>query len=295
MLISQSEVDSFLGCERRHFYAFGEPTPEGRGIEPLTFGDALNKGLLGHSVLEVYYKALLEDYSHKAASEKAVGYLIDKAGEGVSFALELVPLMVTYFEIYGDERKVWIPLAVEQEFRLELGDSGLVFPFKVDAIFKHIPTGRMIVWDHKFLWNYYLPNSMKIMPQMPKYVYALQQLGYPVVDAMYNMVSTRKNASEPCRRMNCDIELNPMKMRQFMREQIMVMQRIKTKKEMDPEDWRSSIVRTASSFNCKNCMFLTLCTADLEGAPGRSLAIQNFYRPNTYGYFDITEPVEAAV
>jgi hypothetical protein len=93
--------------------------------------------------------------------------------------------------------------------------------------------------------------------------------------------------------MNCDIELNPMKMRQFMREQIMVMQRIKTKKEMDPEDWRSSIVRTASSFNCKNCSFLPLCTADLEGAPGRSLAISSFYRPNTYGYFDDKEPVDA--
>jgi hypothetical protein len=286
MLISQSEVDSYLGCERKHFYAFGEPTTEGRGIEPLSFGMSLNKGLLGHTVLETYYKALMEDYSHKAAAERAITVLFEKAQEGVEYATELIPLMVTYFDIYEDDRKVWIPLAIEQEFRLELGDSGLVFPFKVDGIFKHVPSGRMILWDHKFLWNYYMPNSVKIMPQMPKYIYALQQLGFPVVDGMYNMISTRNNSTEPVRRVNCNIESQPTKMRQFMREQIMTMKQIQSKKEMDPEEWRNSVVRTASAFNCKNCQFLSLCTEDLEGAPGRALTIANFYKPNAYGYFE---------
>lgn len=290
MLISQSEVDSFLSCERKHYYAFGEPTEQGYGIEPLQFGESLSRGLLGHEILDHYYKLVMEGFEHKDAAEVAIAILTRKASEGVPHSLELIPILAQYFTIYEDDFKEWKPLAIEQEFKLPLGDTGLVFPFRVDGIFRHIPSGQMLVWDHKFLWNYYLPNSINIMPQLPKYVYCLNQLGYNVVDGMYNMISTRKNSRDPVRRIHLGLGKRPSKQRQFMREQIITMKKIREYKEMDNDSWRNSVVRTASSFNCKNCQFLGLCTEDLEERPGRALTIANFYKANTYGYMATTEP-----
>jgi hypothetical protein len=42
-IISHSEVDQFLSCERKHFYAFGKQHPEGEnpGLESKHISDGL--------------------------------------------------------------------------------------------------------------------------------------------------------------------------------------------------------------------------------------------------------------
>jgi hypothetical protein len=283
MLISQSECDAHSNCERKHYYSFGEPTTLGRGIEPVKHGEGLSKGLLGHGAIEKYWLLRMEGSDHNNAAEIALMELMMKQSDPqvAEYVVPLIPIVGQYFVIYEDDLEEWEPLAIEREFRLQVSDE-LEFPFKVDGIFRQRSTKKIYVWDHKFLWNYYQPRSLKMMPQLPKYIYALRQLNYDVEDGMYNMISTRPNSKEPVRRALTGV--TQAKARAFFREQIMVMQRIYAKKQLSDDEWRNSIVRTASSFNCTNCMFLDLCTSDLEGLPGRKLMLESFYRPNTYGY-----------
>lgn len=282
-LYSQSECDAFANCEQKHYYSFGEPTALGRGIEPVKHGEGLAKGLLGHAALQKYYELRLEGDEHKNAAEIALMELMKEQAnpDFAEYVMTLVPLLSQYFVIYENDFDEWEPLAIEKEFRLQVSEE-LIFPFRVDGIFRHRASGKIYVWDHKFLYNYYQPRSLKIMPQLPKYVYSLRNLGFNIEDGMYNMISTRPNSREPVRR--AFPKITEAKARAFFREQIMIMQRIHEKKQLTDEEWRKSIVRTASSFNCTNCMFLDLCTSDLEGLPGRKLMLDTFFRPNSYGY-----------
>lgn len=286
MQISQSEVDSYLNCRRKHWYAFGEPTAVGRGIEPLHHGQSLTRGNIGHGVLELYYKCIMEGYKHKEAYEEALASLSGLMADAnkVQYVIELTPILARYFLTYEDDLREWEPLAIEQEFKFEIPNSELIFPFKVDGIFRHKPSGRMLIWDHKFLWNYYKPKSMMIMPQLAKYAFALEAMGYDISDGMYNMISTRPNSKEPFRRAHLGLGKHQSKKRQFFKEQIQTMQEIVAVKNLEPEKWLERSVRQASSFNCTNCQFLDLCIDDLNQVPGRALTIENFYKPNTYGY-----------
>lgn len=284
MLISQSEADARNACERKHFYMFGEPTQEGRGIEPLTLGSGLAKGNLGHSGLEVYYKARLAGDSHSLAMEQALLFVMQNDSE---HSMDMLTLLSKYFEFHGDEmREDWEPLVIEQEFRYPIPGTDFIFPFKVDGVFRHKPSDHLYVWDHKFLWRYYKPNAMKILPQLPKYVYVLRKMGFPIYDAMYNMISTQANSKEPTRRepLNLYRGEKQRKMENLWAEQVATMIEIKKLKEGDIEEWRAGLNATRSAFNCTNCSFLELCIQDLEGQPGRDLTINNFYRPNSYGY-----------
>jgi len=51
-VISHSEVDQFLSCERKHWYAFGHPIEASEsisfGLEPKTLANGLFKGITGH-------------------------------------------------------------------------------------------------------------------------------------------------------------------------------------------------------------------------------------------------------
>lgn len=310
MLISQSEADSRNSCHRKHYYAFGEPITHGvdpivpteetldfetesllrisHGVEPLAFGVALTRGTIGHKALEVYYTGILKGRSHEDSYKDALVSLSQAAldnPEHMDIVVELTTILANYFQHYGEaDLEEWEPLSIEQEFRFEIPKSdGLVFPFRVDAIFRNRKTGRIYVVDHKFLYNWYMPNTIRIMPQMPKYIFALRALGYDIHDGMYNMLSTRKNSKDPFRR--AFTNTSEVKAKQFFREQLQTMLEIRGLKEMPNDEWaRLHTRRNANAFNCKNCMFLELCAHDLEEMSGRKFFIEANFKPNTYGY-----------
>lgn len=310
MLISQSEADSRNSCPRKHYYAFGEPITKNvdpiipteetldietesllrvsHGIEPLRFGEALTRGTLGHKALEVYYLAIIQRASHPEAV-KAAMLNLGQAGlddnDNLEIVGQLMPILQKYFEKYGEgDLFEWEPLAIEQEFRFEIPNSGgLIFPFRVDAIWRNRRTGKIYVVDHKFLYNYYQRNTIRIQPQMPKYIFALRSMGYEIEDGMYNMLSTRKNSRDPARREFT--QTSDAKAKQFFREQLDAMLEIRALKQLPNDEWeRLNTRRNANAFNCKNCMFLDLCANDLEGMGGRRFYIEANFRPNTYGY-----------
>lgn len=279
--ISQSEVDQFLSCSRKHYYAFGEK------LQPKRYSSGLARGLLGHQVLEAFYSRFVRTPTAvglRSATVEDIHQSMEVlyTPENLSdpeMLLELRILLEDYFRFYEGELNEWEILAVEREFRFEN------FPFKPDVIKRHRVTGKVLVVDHKFLYNFYPDSAIDIMPQLAKYVGALRQIGFHVDGAEYNMLRHRKNAKEKFKRVV--VEFTQEKIRTFLHEQQQVAQQIGELRQLPVQEWRERVYRTASSFNCQHCSFLPLCTTDLNGYNGRDLLIRTSYEPNTYGYLDL--------
>lgn len=281
-LVSQSEADSYQSCQQKHYYAFGMPvvvTQDGEpvkshGIAPREHSESLTRGIIGHEGLATWYETGGDD----AAALKVV---TDYDTTMTNTKYEVLVLLNEYFKFYRDDFDEWEPIAIEREFRYDIPNSDLVFPFKPDVVMRHRKTGQVAIWDHKFLFNYYNPRVYPMMPQLKKYGFALRQMGLRVDGYMYNMISTRKNTKEPYRRLGFELGESAQK---FMVDQVSVMQRIAHLKSLPNEIWRESAVRNASAFSCSHCPFLDICSMELDGDNGVGLHIASYFGPNSYGY-----------
>lgn len=292
-VFSGSEVDQYFSCKRKHYYAFGEPMADGsRGMQAKTHSDSLRKGTLGHLFLSNYYDSIMAGHPVTSSEEYAISVGIvnlDPADTGgAQIFADTAAIFRNYISRYGEtDLKEWEPLAIEKEFRLEVGVNNTL-AFKPDGIFREKATGKIYIWDHKFLYNFYQDRTLPIMPQMTRYAAALRHLGYQIHGAMYNMLSTRPNVkTKPFERLVKP--LNGAAMDRFWNEMIIASQEIRDIKAGDPVAWKDNAPRTASDFNCKNCPFLDVCIADLEDRPGRHLMVKTFYEPNSYGYSENKE------
>lgn len=287
--ISQSEVDSRLSCERKHWYAFGKPhpkSPDTNGLQATHHSESLTRGTVGHKVMEEYYTYIKEGMPRDGAFLRARDNHIARMGENPEYAAiytEVLNYFISYHKFYYDEE--YEPLVLEHTFELKVQDN-IVFPFTPDAVFKHKPTGKIYVVDHKFLYRFYQDRVFPILPQMLRYTHALRLLDYPVHGYIYNMISTDKRA-QPQNRFKRHVvdftEAHERKIKQVWEEQHHIMLEI-VEEKMSPIMWEFNAMRNMSSFSCANCPFLELCIAELEGQNGTDLLISSFYESNKYGY-----------
>ena len=287
-LISQSQVDSYLSCKRKHWYSFGIPAGDGtHGLQPKSHSDSLNRGNLGHAALEVFYTELQGHSTVKEAEQATLMHLaaeLQAKPDSFDLIAQITGIIRNYIEAYGEDDMLnWQILAIEQEFRYEIPGTDLVFPFKPDLIVRDIRDRKVWIVDHKFLFNFYQDRVLGIMPQMPKYAYALRALGYDIHDGLYNMCSTRPNVkTNPFKRQ--PLKITDAQCETFWMEQVNTMGAIDDLKTQAITIQQARAVRTASSFNCANCMFLDLCTAEAANQPGVDLMKRSFFEPNSYGY-----------
>jgi PD-(D/E)XK nuclease superfamily len=300
-VISHSEVDSFLSCERKHWYAFGHPIEVSdvlsHGLEPKSHANGLFKGIRGHEALAAYYKYLMPISIERVPTAQNMEEAQNKAMECLTIAMSenperlellanLVVILRAYFDYYHDDDRLnWKYLSVEDEYRVDLSEE-VQNPFRPDLIRMSRRTGKIEVVDHKFLANLYGGDEIGILPQLPKYVGYLRKLGYDVHDAVYNLISNRVLVTKPyvgntttMRRVN--MNLTRERIDRSIKEQTEITYRIAEYKN-DP-NWEDRVLRTANSFNCRSCAFLALCTADLNGED-TSVAVKYDFRPNSYGY-----------
>lgn len=296
-VISQSEVDQFLSCRRKHWYAFGEPNSEGgHGIQPNAYSDSLTRGTIGHELLANFYEGLKSGSSLADSQANAINLHLQEANENferMELYSQTLNLFTQYVGHYMEELPFIKPLAIEQEFRFEIPNSDLIFPFKPDIIWQDTRSGKVYLVDNKFLYNFYAPRVLGMMPQMPKYATALRAMGYRIDFMMYNILSTRKNVKEPFKRIM--IPDNESANTQFMSDQVNVMESIRQEKlkwEATGKPTPAAEIRTASSFNCGHCPFLDLCTADLQNHAGRDKYLAAEFSPNSYRYAKELEGVD---
>lgn len=288
--VSHSEVDSYLLCRRKHYYGYTKSLQRVRESSSLAMGSA------GHKVLEVFYAEILEGKKFEAAVKRA-RQEADALQSEVEIPSNRASIFDTLFDFYFPNepmvREGWEILAVEKQFNLEYDpENKLQYPFVVDIIAKS-PEGKVVVVDHKFVYDFYNYEASIMQPQIPKYIGALRALNYKVDHGAYNMIRTRKLKEPDFASMVqwLDVKPEPVRVQQVFKEQIAVASEIQKIKLLDEAEQDAQAYRVANKMVCQSCSFLDICRTELSGGNSK-LMIQTEYKIRERKEIEVSEEVE---
>lgn len=288
--VSHSEVDSYLLCRRKHYYGYT------KSLQRVQESAALAMGSAGHKVLEVFYTAIIRGDNFDAALEEAK-VTADELRQQVSIPANRANIFDTLFDIYFPNEPLvkegWEILAVEKQFNLEYDpDTQAQYPFVVDVIAKS-PEGKVVVIDHKFVYDFYNYEASIMQPQIPKYIGALRALNYKIDHGAYNMIRTRKLKEATAEGMIAwlDVKPEPARVQQVFKEQIAVASDIMLIKSLDEKQQDEHAYRVANKMVCQSCSFLDICRTELSGGNSK-LMIQTEYKIRERKEFVVSEEVE---
>lgn len=287
--VSHSEVESYLRCERQHYYGYGIK------IQRINESDSLYRGTLGHATLEVFFNTLLKlqeetgKIASKAdfeqASTAALTFLISHAALSPTPVAEITECLTFFFK--GYPWVGWKVLGVEYEDVLSVTDD-LAMPFVVDLILQD-PYGDVWVIDHKFMYDFISDRDAELMPQLPKYIVGMRANGHRIDKAAYSILRYRslKTPTVESKYLFKEIQFTDSRLMQTIREQVIVSDRIQKAKTQSKEDWSASAMRTANKMVCNNCSFRSLCVAELNDWQP-NLILNSEYQPRVRREFEIT-------
>lgn len=185
-LYTASRLRVIRSCLRLHHfrYRLGIRTEE---TQQMAFGT------VGHRALEVYYRAWMAGRFPQQRLDAAIDEI---KGVTAPDAAKLRVLVIAYHHRWGAEP--WDVLAVEQEFRYELGDR--LIGGKIDAIVRDRRDGRVYVVEHKTtgadasLGSAYW-EKLTLDTQVSIYIDGAGMLGYDVAGCIYDVI--KRPAHEP--------------------------------------------------------------------------------------------------
>lgn len=282
--VSHSRVESYLSCQRKEFYSYS------RKIRSRKTGLALTLGTEIHAALEVLYRHVLTAGSNRAAQVAAYpqavevmwAHVEDRYAHGWEDSekrASVREILENYLKRepfidrgWDDDTRPWLILAAEKEFNFEYDpETKAQYPFVIDLIVKD-PNGRIIVVDHKGLYDFYDEEDVELKPQIVKYIGSLRGLGYKIHSGLYNMLRTRPAPKTTVRKAQdwaktLPVEASTERIVRTMGEQIEIAARLRELDQLDPEERDQAAVRSAAGTDtCKRmCDFRDICTAELSG------------------------------
>jgi uncharacterized protein YnzC (UPF0291/DUF896 family) len=296
-LVSNSEASTFLSCEMRHYYAHV------LNIEPINASTSLSRGNIGHEALAVFYTYLKDghnvDVALSAALDIVDGYFaqeyVKQSNPNKQATLDMLNGLKFLLERYAEYQKQdqWEILSVEEQHTLPIIDQ-YGYTMRLDLLIRNKLSEIWIV-DHKFVYDFKPPDMLTINAQMPKYIATVRQsTGLIVKGGILNQIRHRVKKGpmtddelfrrEPLRPSN-------KKIRNIMREQIDISQKIIARHSMPIDEAHRVSPRVLNEMVCKNCPFLQPCMTELEGE-SITLMLKQHYRPNSYGYNGLGESDE---
>lgn len=295
--VSHSEVESYLLCRRKHHYGYE------RSLAPKVEGTALAFGSAGHSVLEAFYKTIVEAGTTYRAQKKAVpaalaaattkyhelvaaGFQEPDPVDGKDTLWRI--LFNRYFPNEELTAKGWVIIASERDLILKYDDDR-EFPFIADIVAKD-PDGKTVVVDFKFLGRFYTEANIETMTQLPKYIGALRALGDRIDYGAYLMFNKtriigKRSAAQPdgagptieqSQRMSV-VRPNSTKVTSVFIEHTIVAEEILERKQMDESTQDATAYRVGYKELCGYCDFRELCLTEQEGG-NTKLLLQSAYR-----------------
>ena len=285
-IISNSEVNTFLSCERKHYYAHG------MNIAPKSYGTSLTRGIIGHEALAEYFQAIKDADTQDQAKSKALRIIDGYAAYGGD--MEMLGGLRTLVDIYLTNRapeqlKLWRIVEVEKYYELPVTDR-LSYGMRLDLMIQWLSgrrMGELGIVDHKFVYNFYGADAIQMDPQLPKYMGTAWKNNLNVTHAILNQLrwrETKENKMDWTKRFREDpVMPSPPRVRNIMREQITASERILERKNLPLEEQSKLAVRTMGKMTCDRCSFVGPCSAELENQ-NIALMVMTEYKPNTYGY-----------
>lgn len=287
---SHSELETFVNCERMHYYRYAEK------LEPVYGSPALEQGNLFHGYVEEYYtnvKAINDgrDFITPTLDELTAlrNALLTKV------LVEGEPLVWEYVSNYlqGQFLDVMEILAIEKKF-VHAFAPDVNISFKVDIIVRD-SNGEIWVIDHKTMGRMFQPYDYEIRPQLPLYLGALQQMGFPVTRAAYSSVKKKPAKADTITEIYAftEVTVSPERVQRATNEFITAARRIGVRREADVNVWESQALRNPSA--CQYCIFKKVCIADNLGHSNAQTIREEEFRISTYESSDhgvISAPTE---
>lgn len=278
---SHSEVQSYLACERRHYYAYGYE------IQGKYLSEALERGIIVHAVLAEYYTVQLNGGT--VAEAEAAGFaMLTKMGaecqgyDSFKIMAQCSSLVFQYFNHYRDEGIE--VLAVETEYLVPITDN-YSLQVRIDLICRI--GGQVIVRDHKVVQDFYDDNKAALDPQLPKYLAGLWSMSEsPKIDKLeFNQIrhrNTEENKGDPGKRfLQKEVPVTRARVLGTLKEQLQVATRIASLRAKGLDEWGKTVVRNTGA--CGNCPFTAICIAENNNEDRETidLLLQYEYRPKT--------------
>lgn len=282
-IISNSEVTAYNECARRHWYQYQE------GLQPRSYGLALTRGIIGHEALERYYLTIMNGGSVEDAKHGMFVWYDNYVTEFISYnptefdkimmLSQLRQLLERYVEFYrNDDFNV---LAVEHVYTAPVDDF-ISYGMKLDVLIEltsGLYRGELAIFDHKFLYNFKSDEELSIDGQLPKYIRTVAGSGIHVTRGIFNQIRYRELKNDDPEAIFRRTYVKPSK---AAKEGIWEEQRDASIEIVNnPRPPR----RTLSPLVCKNCYFLQLCRADLNGEPTGTIRKID-YKPLIDRYMD---------
>lgn len=286
-IISNSEVTAYNECARRHWYQYNH------GLQPRSYGLALTRGIIGHEVLEAYYNMIMAGSSVDDAKHRSLGVLDEfilnfsannlTEYDKIMMLTQLRQLIEKYIDFYGQDGDDFNILAVEKVYTAPVDDD-IAYGMKLDMLIEitsGVHRGEIVIMDHKFLYNFKSDEELSIDGQLPKYIRTVagSREGIPVTRGIFNQLRYRELK-------------NPDPEAIFRRTWVKPTRQAKEQIWQEQVDASIEIVhnprpprRTLSPLVCKNCYFLQICRADLNGEPTETIKKVD-YKPLVDRYLD---------
>jgi hypothetical protein len=180
-LYTSSRLKTLRECLRKHLYKYVL-----RVRSPET--DVMAFGTVGHRALEAWYRAWQE---HGATDERLRAALAAVSASALHAIdkIKLSLLIRAYDARWGGEP--WEVLAVEQEFRYELG--GYLIGGKIDAIVRDVRDGRVWIVEHKTTgsdasYGSVYWEKLALDVQVSIYIDGATMLGHEVAGCIYDVI-----------------------------------------------------------------------------------------------------------
>ncbi len=282
--ISNSEVMTWLSCRQQYAFAFG------MNITPKITAKALARGTLGHLACQYYIEArLLGDHHEKAveAGQKAFNEAIQHKIVPIDIAMETATLWHGYMGYHAGFPN-WKFLGTEEQLDLAVTED-ITIPIRYDLMVEEIDSGKVLIGDFKFTYNFWTPNEHGLNAQLPKYITVANYNGIKVDGGFLEEIRTRHlskaNQSDPKQKYRRTYYYPRVaKKRNMMRAHILASQEIVDYRQLTPDEQELKAIPVLNKHGaCKFCNFEELCISKLDGKD-ITFDIEHGFTQNTYGY-----------
>lgn len=259
--MNQSRIQFFLDCKRKYYWQFELSLVPDRPRWALEVGKAFHEAmavLAGKDDLELAVKTAKQTLQDSMPKQKLV-YDANELRDNV----ELVERMVRGYHKEYEGKNTYVPLGIECEGRVEIGEgTGVFLVFRTDRLCNWM--GRLWILDHKTAAKLDMRDVMKYEMdlQFTAYVYGASKiLGQRVAGVIVDVVTKAQNMKfhqEPYVRSDNDLLEFEAEFVEMARE--IAWRRARVKAGEDPKTvWYKN---TKECFRYGTCSYRDLCLED---------------------------------
>lgn len=281
--ISNSEVTAFLSCKRMYKYAFFN------NLAPKVTATPLARGTLGHEAFEFYIRARLDGMTHEQAyKEGQKAFLAAMAHMNVDTVLQTKFLWERYMDFHNGWPE-WKLLGTEERYDVKLTDT-LNLTMRYDLYVEDVRSGKRLIGDFKFAYDFWSAEDHDLNGQMPKYIAAMQHNGLQVDGGFLEEIRTRPLGADKTKDSKNLWRRTPYypsiaRRKSVLRQHIAAALSIERYRGLPETEREAETIPVLNKHGaCKFCNFKDLCNSELEGKTDLTLDIATSYVQNTYGY-----------